>query len=79
MIKFTRLKRIKKYYEEVYSKFKRTNEIHIQVNDENNNEVELQIMDHQYGLPLSIPHVEIITSKCTYSMDWDVFIKKITR
>ena len=78
MIKFLRLKRIKKNYEEVYSGFKQTNEIRIQVKDENNDKVELQITDHQYGLPLSMPHVEIITSNCSYSMNWDMFIKKIT-
>lgn len=72
-MKYKTLKRVTKYYDEKFTKEKETNEIHININD-----VNIQIIGQQCGNVLNEPYIEIITKECSYGMDFNIFIKKLT-
>ena len=78
-MKYKFFKRITRNYEEKFSKEKKTDEIHIDVNG-----VKIYITEHQCGYSLDKPYVTIFIPKeysnyngiGSYSMDFDTFIKK---
>lgn len=78
MIKFKTLKRIKKNYDAVFTNFKKSEELHVVVGNNGVDKVEIQISNHQNGMPLNKPHVEISAWNKSYSMSWETFIDKIT-
>lgn len=74
-MKYEVFKRITKKYEEKFSREKQTEEMHIDVNG-----VEIYITEHQCGYPISEPHITIFAPNgYSYSMDFNTFIKKVTR
>lgn len=71
-MKYKVFKRCKKY-REIYTKEKETKEIQIELNG-----IAIYIAEHQMGLPLNEPWVDIfIKDGCSYSMDLSTLIKKI--
>lgn len=71
-MKYKTLKRITKYYDEIWSKERAADEIQI-----NTHGVEIDITEQQVGVPLPQPNVNIYIDGITYSMNWDVFLSKI--
>ena len=72
-MKYKAFKKITKLYEEIFTKEKETKELAIDLN-----KISIYIAEHQFGIPLEEPHVEIcIKGICSYSMDLSTFIKKI--
>ena len=72
-MKLKTYKKTNKNYEDIFEKEKETKEVQLQIGD-----YELIIAEHQIGMALKEPHVVIITNDCTYSMDFNSFIEKIT-
>jgi hypothetical protein len=58
---------------DIFTRPKRTKEIKIDLN----NECFIGITEHQLGRTLDKPEIFIGTGLCTYSMDFDEFVKKI--
>lgn len=73
-MKYEVLKKVTRKFEEKYSKEKKTNEIHINING-----FDMFITEQQCGMPISEPHITIcMPNGYSYSMDFNTFIKKIT-
>lgn len=58
-----------KRFEDIFEKEKEIKEVRLKIGD-----TILIIAEHQLGLPLDKPEVDIITPNCTYSIDFDRFI-----
>jgi hypothetical protein len=71
-MRYKTLKRITKYYDEIWSKERAADEIQI-----NTHGVEIDITEQQVGVPLPQPNVNIYIDGITYSMNWNVFLSKI--
>ena len=73
-MKYKAFKKCTKNYEEIYTKEKETKEIHIELDG-----IIICITEHQLGLPIKEPYVNIIVEDgWSYGMDLSEFIKKIT-
>lgn len=59
-------------FDELFTREKETKEIQIEID-----EVKVGITEHQFGLPINKPYVNItIKGKGVWSMDFSTFIKK---
>ena len=70
-MKYRVFKKCKKY-KDIYTKEKETKELQIELNG-----IKILITEHQYGMPINEPYVEISVEGCTYCMGLSTFIKKI--
>lgn len=64
------VKRVKKNFDEVYTREKQTSEICIDFGD-----VKIEIIESDLGRKVT-PYVFIRTKSCTYSADLDTFVKR---
>ena len=72
-MKYRAFRKCTKDYEEIYTKEKETKELQIELDG-----IKIYITEHQVGIPIKEPHVEIlIKNECGYSMDLSTLIKKI--
>lgn len=67
-------KRTDKDYQDIFEKEKEVKEIKLTVKN-----TILIIAEHQLGLPLDESQITIITDNGTHSMNFDNFIKNVTR
>lgn len=74
-MRYKTFKRIGKNYIEKYSRKKETKEICLEINDE----VEITITEHQLGMSLCEPYVNVQIGSSGYSMYLSDFIKNIIR
>lgn len=73
-MKYKVFKRVTRKYEEKFSKEKKTDEIHINVNG-----AKISIAEHQLGSPIDEPYVHIsIPNGYSYGMDFNTLIGIIT-
>ena len=61
-----------KNYKDIYTKEKETKELQIELDG-----VSILVAEHQYGMPINEPYVEIRIKGCTHCMSLSTFIKKI--
>ena len=74
-MKYQILKRVTKDYEEVFTKERKIEEIHISIKD-----VDITITEQQLGNKFNEAEIIIdLPNNYTYVMDWSTFIKKITQ
>lgn len=71
-MKYRTLKRITKRLDEVHTREKETDEIHIESNG-----VYIEITEQQVGIPLQEPHIYIAKGYMSVSMDMSTFLKRV--
>ena len=75
-MKYKAFKRCTKSYDEKFTREKETKELQIEIRDR----IIIHFEEHQFGMDLDEPHVEIaIPDGYSYSMDLSEFIKRITQ
>lgn len=71
-MKYKTLKKVAKKFDEIHTREKETEEIHIESGG-----VYIEITEQQVGLPLQEPHIYIAKGYVSVSMDMSTFLKRV--